>query len=199
MGAIVPALNDASLHGREMGIYAFWATAEKSPKLSVSLLKDEDVRIRRSAVTANARSSPLAARVVPELTAALTDNDAAVRAGTACPLGNTWPPPTAAVPALQRRLKRPHNSVREAAAGTLREIDAAMSDAGFGVLIPVRSREVRWKVWGPVGRFRSVQASRGGSESVGSSSRIRVATARRAADGGPAAGQGETRRADGGG
>ena len=137
-GAIKKTLYDASVHVREMGIYAFWATAEKSPKLSVSLLKDEDVRVRRSVVTALARSSPLAARVVPALTAALTDKDAAVRAGAACALGNTWPPPTAAVPALQRALSDPDSSVREAAAGALREIDAATVSVGPGVLIPVR-------------------------------------------------------------
>jgi hypothetical protein len=85
--AIVDAMNDASFHIREIGIYAFWATAEKSPELSIALLKDEDVRTRRSVLTALARSSPLAAAVVPELTAALTNEDAAVRAGAVRALG----------------------------------------------------------------------------------------------------------------
>ena len=40
---IVAALNDASLHVRELGIYAFWVTAEKSPDLSIALLEDGDV------------------------------------------------------------------------------------------------------------------------------------------------------------
>ena len=41
--AIVAAMNDPRFHLREMGIYAFWATAEKSPKLSIALLNDDDV------------------------------------------------------------------------------------------------------------------------------------------------------------
>ena len=42
---IVAALNDASLHVRELGIYAFWVTAEKSPDLSIALLEDGDVAL----------------------------------------------------------------------------------------------------------------------------------------------------------
>ena len=121
--AIVAALNDASFHVREMGIYAFWATAEKSPGLSIALLKDDDVRTRRSVVRALVRDSPLAAAVVPELTAALTDEDAAVRAGAVRALGNVWPPPRPAVPALVRALSDPDGSVREAAARVLLEIN----------------------------------------------------------------------------
>jgi HEAT repeat protein len=97
--AIVAAMNDPSAHVREMGIYAYWATAEKSPALSRALLKDKDVLSRRSAVTALARNSPLAALVALELTAALTDDDPAVRAGAATALGRIWPPKEPAVPA----------------------------------------------------------------------------------------------------
>jgi HEAT repeat protein len=121
--AIVAAMNDASLHVREMGIYAFWATAEKSPELSIALLNDEDVRTRRSVVTALVRSSPLAASVIPELAAALTDEDAAVRAGAARALGIIWPPPQPAATALVRALNDPDGSVREAAAKALFEIN----------------------------------------------------------------------------
>ena len=85
---IVAAMSDASSHVRELGIYAFWATAERSPDLSIALLQDGDVNTRRSAVTALARCSPLAGGVVPELTSALTDEDAAVCAGAARALGN---------------------------------------------------------------------------------------------------------------
>jgi HEAT repeat protein len=136
--AIVTAMNDASFHVREMGIYAFWATAEKSPELSIALLNHDDVRTRRSVVTALVRSSPLAASVVPELTAALTDEDAAVRAGAACALGNIWPPPQPAATALVRALSDPDGSVRDAAAKALFEInDGAVPP---GPLAPVRKR-----------------------------------------------------------
>ncbi len=121
--AIVAAMNDASLHVREMGIYAFWATAENSPELSIALLEDGDVNTRRSAVTALARSSPLAGKVVTELTAALTDKDAAVRAGAARALGNLWPPPVSAVAPLARMIHDQDEMVREAAADALSAID----------------------------------------------------------------------------
>jgi HEAT repeat protein len=116
---IVAAMNDASFHVRELGIYAFWATAEKSPGFSTALLKDEDVRTRRSSVNALVRSGPLSAAIVPELTAALTAADAAVRAGAVRALGNIWPPPRAAAPALVCALSDPDSSVREAAATVL--------------------------------------------------------------------------------
>jgi HEAT repeat protein len=120
---IVAAMSDASLHVRELGIYAFWATAEKSPELSIALLQDGDVRTRRSAVTALARSSQLAAEVIPELTAALTDQDAEVCAGAARALGNIWPLPRAAFPALTRTLCHQDGTVREAAAAALSATD----------------------------------------------------------------------------
>ena len=120
---IVAAMGDASFHVRELGIYAFWATAEKSPDLSIALLRDGDVRTRRSAVTALARSSPLASEVVPELTAALTDEDAAVRAGAARALGNIWPPPRSALLPLMRTLRDQDGIVREAAAEALSAIN----------------------------------------------------------------------------
>jgi HEAT repeat protein len=119
---IVAALKDTRFHVREMGIYAFWATAEKSPGLSVALLEDQDVGTRRAVVRALVRSSPLAGAVVPELTTALTDEDAAVRAGAARALGNVWPPPGPAAPALVRALNDPDGSVREAAAQVLLQI-----------------------------------------------------------------------------
>jgi HEAT repeat protein len=121
--AIVAALNDGRYHIREMGIYAFWATADKSPDLSIALLRDADVRTRRSVLGAFVRSSPLAAQVVPELTTALSDEDAAVRAGAARVLGTVWPPPEPALAALVRALSDPDGSVREAAGQALLEME----------------------------------------------------------------------------
>jgi HEAT repeat protein len=120
---IVAALNDASFHVREMGIYAFWATAEKSPDLSITLLQDGDVRTRRSAVNALARSSQLAREVIPQLTTALTDEDASVCVGAARALGNIWPPPRTALPALVRTLNHQDSAVRAAATAALSAID----------------------------------------------------------------------------
>jgi HEAT repeat protein len=116
---LIAAMSDASFHVRELGIYAFWATAEKSLDLSIALLRDGDVGTRRSAVTALARCSPLASEVVPQLTEALTDEDARVRRGAAKALGNIWPPPRAAVPPLMRALRDQDGGVREAAAEAL--------------------------------------------------------------------------------
>jgi HEAT repeat protein len=121
--AIIAAMVDESLHVREMGIYAFWKMAEKSPELSIALLKHDDVPTRRSVVTALARSSPLAAAVIPELAAALSDEDAAVRAGAARALGNIGPASRPAVPALMRAFSDPDRIVRQAAANALLEID----------------------------------------------------------------------------
>ena len=56
--AIVKAMNDKSHHLREMGFYAFWAVAEKSPELSIALLKSDDVHTRRSVVAACAVPPP---------------------------------------------------------------------------------------------------------------------------------------------
>ena len=42
--AITAAMTDPSPHVRELGIYAFWATAENSPALSRALLADNDAR-----------------------------------------------------------------------------------------------------------------------------------------------------------
>ena len=86
--AIIAAMNDPSLHVRELGLYAFWATAEVSPKFSPTLLRDRDPRTRRATVQALARSATLAKRVVPGLTASLEDDDADVRAGAARALEN---------------------------------------------------------------------------------------------------------------
>ncbi len=86
-------------------------------------------------VTALVRDAPLAAAVVPELIAALTDADLAVRAGAARALGNVrLPPRPAAVPALVRALGDPDGSVREAAAGALLEIHG--EPAPPGQLVP---------------------------------------------------------------
>jgi HEAT repeat protein len=93
---IAAALRDPSFHVRESGIYAFWATAENSPDLSIAMLQDGDVRTRRSAVTALARSSQLASEVIPELSAALNDPDPAVCAGAERALSNVSPPPPSA-------------------------------------------------------------------------------------------------------
>ena len=86
--AISAAGHDPSLHVRESGIYAFWATAEGSPAFSRTLLNANDVHARRTAVHALARNGPLAEKVSRELTARLTDADADVRAGAARALEN---------------------------------------------------------------------------------------------------------------
>jgi HEAT repeats len=121
--AIVAAMNDASYHVREMGIFAFWATAEKSPEVCIGLLKNDDVRTRRSVVAALVRNSSLAAVVAPELTDALTDLDATVRALAARALGSIQPRSQAAVAALNRALSDPDDGVKDAAARALEEID----------------------------------------------------------------------------
>jgi HEAT repeat protein len=87
--AIIEAAKDPSVHVREMGVYAFWATAEGSPQFSRDLLNDDDVVVRRMAVNALARSGPLAKKVGPELAACLYDPDADVRTGAARALENT--------------------------------------------------------------------------------------------------------------
>jgi HEAT repeat protein len=86
--AIAAAMIDPSRHVRELGIYAFWATAENSTALSRTLLSNEDVRVRRAVAQALARSAPLAEKVAPELTASLTDPDATVSAGAERALEN---------------------------------------------------------------------------------------------------------------
>jgi HEAT repeat protein len=79
--AIAAAMTDPSPHVRELGMYAFWATAEKSPGLSRALLAADDVRVRRAATSALARSGPLSEKVARELATSLKDPDAAVRDG----------------------------------------------------------------------------------------------------------------------
>jgi HEAT repeat protein len=86
--AIAAAMTDPRLEVQESGIYAFWATAENSPGLSRAFLTDTDVRVRRAAVHALARSGLLAEKVSRELTARLTDSDPAIRAGAARALEN---------------------------------------------------------------------------------------------------------------
>ena len=120
--AIVKAMNDNSLHIREMGIYALLAAADKSPKMSIALLKSEDVRTRRSVVAALVRSSPLAKEVADDLTKAMTDEDATVRTGAIRALGNIWPPPLYALPALERAKSDPEVTVREAAARAILDV-----------------------------------------------------------------------------
>ena len=50
--AIAAAMTDPSLHVRELGIYAFWATADNSPGVARAWLVADDVRVRRAAVHA---------------------------------------------------------------------------------------------------------------------------------------------------
>jgi HEAT repeat protein len=121
--AIAAAMNDTSLHVREMGLYALWATTEKSPAICIAMLKHDDPRTRKTAVESLQRNSPLAVQVAPQLTNALTDVDADVRAGAAYALAITWPPAAPAVPALVQALSDPEKSVRLAAATALRNID----------------------------------------------------------------------------
>lgn len=120
---LIDAINDGSFHVREMGIYAFWATAEKSPGLSIALLKDPDVHARRSAVIALARSSLVAAGAIPELTEALTDKDRVVRLTAAHALGNLGTPSPTIIRALTRALSDQDKDVREAATRALAAIN----------------------------------------------------------------------------
>jgi hypothetical protein len=92
--AIVAAMIHPSLHVRELGLYAFWATAEASPGFSRALLMNNDMRVRRAAIHALARSGPLAEKVSWELTARLTDADEEVRAGATRALENMGIAPT---------------------------------------------------------------------------------------------------------
>jgi HEAT repeat protein len=92
--AIVAAMIHPSLHVRELGLYAFWATAEASPGFSRALLMNNDMRVRRAAIHALARSGPLAEKVSRELTARLTDADEEVRAGATRALENMGIAPT---------------------------------------------------------------------------------------------------------
>jgi HEAT repeat protein len=124
--AIASAMKDPSFHVREMGIYAFWSSAEKSPAFSIALLQDGDVRTRRSALAALGRHSGLAGAVVPELTSSLADEDAIVRAGAARVLGGIFPPPRPAIPALTRALGDEDRVVREAASNTLFQINGGV-------------------------------------------------------------------------
>lgn len=97
--AIASALVDPSRHVRELGIYAFLAASETSPGLSRALLTDGDVRTRRAAAAALARSGPAASAVASELTAALKDEDASVRDAAARALGMIGPEGPAVPPA----------------------------------------------------------------------------------------------------
>jgi HEAT repeat protein len=92
--AIVAAMIHPSLHVRELGLYALWATAEASPGFSRALLMNNDMRVRRAAIHALARSGPLAEKVSRELTARLTDADEEVRAGATRALENMGIAPT---------------------------------------------------------------------------------------------------------
>jgi HEAT repeat protein len=92
------ASQDPSRHVRELAICSFWASAEGSPTFSADLLKSEDVRGRRAAVAALARSAPLASKVIPELTTALSDEDAEVRNGAAWSLMHLGIPTMAGQP-----------------------------------------------------------------------------------------------------
>ena len=86
--AIAAAMTDSSLHVRELGTYAFWATAENSPDLSRDFLRDNNTRVRLAAVRGVARSVPLAENVTLELNESLHDPDAAVRAAAEHALAN---------------------------------------------------------------------------------------------------------------
>jgi HEAT repeat protein len=98
-GPIVAAIREESLHVREKGIYAFWASAEKSPGFTRAMLRDSDVRNRRAALTALAREGRLASAVAPELSEALSDQDSAVREGAARALRNAGLPTTSSISA----------------------------------------------------------------------------------------------------
>jgi HEAT repeat protein len=81
--AIAAGLVDESLHVRELALYGFLAVAEKDPSIVVAALGDDDVRVRRAAVSALGRSGPQAMIAATALSAALADRDAEVRAGAA--------------------------------------------------------------------------------------------------------------------
>jgi HEAT repeat protein len=129
--AIAAAMNDTSHHVRELGLYALWATTEKSPAMCIALLKHDDLRTRKSVLESLVRNSPLAAQVAPQLTRALTDVDAEVRARAARALSIASPPPEPAVPALVEALSDPEESVRDAAATAIRNIDVESLGPGL--------------------------------------------------------------------
>ena len=123
--AIAKALIDPSMHIRELAIYAFWTSAQTSPAFTIALLRDEDVRVRRGALTALARNEILVGKCIPELTAALADPDAGVRSGAAMAFANygngrnyqILPPPT--ISALEQARGDQDDAVREAATKAL--------------------------------------------------------------------------------
>ena len=109
-------MNDASLHVREMGNYAFWATAENSPELSVALLKNDDDpnppigdHSPGPLIAAGGRGRSRADRCL-----ARQGPGGSHRRHRA--VESVWPPPKPAVPALMRALSDPDVAVRGAAA-----------------------------------------------------------------------------------
>jgi HEAT repeat protein len=117
--AIIRALDDPSLHVREMGIYAFWAVAETSPEIAIDLLKEDDSHVRLAAIAALSRNTPLAVQVIPELTTSLADPVPAIRARAATLLGNVGPIPKPTISALETARTDPDPEVRSAAAEAL--------------------------------------------------------------------------------
>jgi len=120
--AIVDAMEDASFHVREMGLYAFWATAERSPGIIISTLQDQDPRVRKAAIRTMRRNTTLATPVLPQLIATLADADAEIRTGAARVLGILGPRASDAIPALEDLLYDSDPFVGQAAADALNRI-----------------------------------------------------------------------------
>jgi HEAT repeat protein len=124
--AIVEAMNDPSLHVRELGLYAFWSVAERSPAITAGFLNSDDPRYRRAAMVALSRNTSLASRVLVGITSALADPDPGVRAGAANVLGSILRVPEPSLLALEKALNDEDPAVREMAGAALSRIrDAA--------------------------------------------------------------------------
>lgn len=120
---LVDAINEDDFHVREMGIYAFLDTAGKSPDLANAMLKEPDVRARRAATVALARSSIASSHAILGLIGALSDTDRTVRLKAANALGNLGQPSPGILRGLSNALKDGDHEVSEAAAKAITAIN----------------------------------------------------------------------------
>jgi HEAT repeat protein len=90
------------------------------PSLVKTLREDKDPNMRYYAAQSLGQFGPEAQSAVPDLIAALKDEDKMVRMGAAYALGEIRSPD--AVPALQEATKDPEKEVRDAAAFALKQI-----------------------------------------------------------------------------
>jgi HEAT repeat protein len=88
----------------------------------LEMLKDQDPKVRYTAVSHLGKFGPTAKEAVPALTATLKDPDTSVRIGATYALARIGPDAEAAVPALKDALKDKDREVREGAAYALKQI-----------------------------------------------------------------------------